>query len=108
MPTSLHPPTTAPVQPRSALIISADGDLRHRIAGQLLAMRWKPVLAKGGAEAFAHLDTARPEAVVLDGWLPDLDAGEFRRDLAALYPDLEVMSMDGTPSGTARKGPPPS
>ena len=95
----------ATVTPRSVLIVSPDGDLRHRIADQLTLMRWKPLEANGGAEAFQHLDCGRPEAILLDGWLPDLDAEEFRREIITLFPEIELMALDGTAGSTGRKGP---
>jgi len=29
----------------------------------------------------AHLDAARPEALLLDSWLPDLEVGEFAEQI---------------------------
>ncbi len=99
------PSVPGAVKPRSVLLISPDGDLRQRVAEQLLSIRWTAMLARGGAEAWAHLDQTRPEAILLDRWLPDLDADELSQELVSMFPDVDILAFDGTPlSSSGRRG----
>lgn len=83
---------------RSVVLVTPDADLRERIRTRLLHMRWDVLTAAGGAEAMAHLGPAAPEAMIVDHWLPDLDATEFVEHAAAMCPATELLHMDGSPS----------
>ncbi len=87
----------------TVLLVSPDTFLRDRLRRQLAGMRWTVLESGGGAEAMLLLDAHAPAAVLLDGWLPDLEAAEFARTLRLLYPAMDLLHMDGTvPSGTVR------
>jgi transcriptional regulator with AAA-type ATPase domain len=43
----------------------------------------------------AQMDELRPEALVMDHWLPDLEAGEFAGQVAMMYPGVDVLRVDG-------------
>jgi hypothetical protein len=59
-------------------------------------MRWQVLPASGGAEAMAHLHEVTPEAMIVDHWLPDLDASEFTEGAVAMCPGTDLLQMDGT------------
>ena len=42
----------------------------------------------------ALVDESRPEALLVDGWLPDLEATEFASQMAILYPGMDVLRLD--------------
>jgi DNA-binding NtrC family response regulator len=96
---------------RVAIVASSDRPLSQRLARSLEELRWVVRLAAGGAEAMAHLDAhfdlqageaaLLPSTLLVDSWLPDLEVRELVRELGELYPDLDVMSMDGTDLGAA-------
>ena len=101
--------------PRAAIIASSDTSLSLRLSRALEDLRWEVSLATGGADAMAHLDgsldtgagQARPvlaSTLLVDSWLPDLEVRELVRELSELYPDLDVLAIDGTDLGapTAR------
>ncbi len=90
------------VSSRKVVLVSADADLRRRLRGSLSGMRWEVHEAAGGAEAMTRLDDLRPEALLLDSWLPDLEVGEFAGQIRALYPSIELMRIDGGADGGAR------
>jgi transcriptional regulator with GAF, ATPase, and Fis domain len=94
--------TSATVQNRKVLIASADSTLRQRLIASLSAMRWQVSEVSGGAEAIGVLQQHSHDALVLDEWLPDLEVGEFAGNVAALFPKLEVLRMDGVAAGTER------
>ena len=90
---------------RSVLLASADGELRQRLRDRLAELRWSVREASGGAEAIARLDEERPEALLLDGWLPDLEVGELENRLLVHYPEVELLRMDGDSVPGAPKSP---
>ena len=88
---------------KTVVLASADVALRQRLRQSLAGMRWQVREAGGGAEAMAQMEEYRPEALVMDSWLPDLEAGEFAGQLPLLYPGVDVLRVDGDPvEGSAR------
>lgn len=92
----IHAIPSAAVQQRSVVVVIPDADLRQRLGDRLLDMRWHVLFASGGAEAMAHLGEAAPEAMIVDHWLPDLDAGEFAEQAAAMCPGTDLLQTDGS------------
>ena len=80
---------------RTAVIAGADIAFRHRLTAALTTLRWKVREAGGGAEAMALVESEPPEVLLLDRWLPDLEAGEFAQQMCQLYPEMDVLSTDG-------------
>jgi transcriptional regulator with GAF, ATPase, and Fis domain len=58
--------------------------------------------AVGGADAMARVEAVRPEVLLVDSWLPDLEVSEFAVQIRMLYPAVELMRMDGSVDGRAR------
>ncbi|MEO6924144.1 MAG: hypothetical protein ABI142_09990, partial [Bryocella sp.] len=80
---------------RSVVLASADVALRARLRDSLLGMRWKVREAGGGAEAMAQLEEQRPEALLVDSWLPDLEVSEFAGTVQEMFPGIELLRVDG-------------
>jgi len=80
---------------RTVVVASSDSSLRARLRTSLTGLRWQVREAGGGAEAMAQLEDARAEALVMDSWLPDLDATEFASQVRLLYPTMDLLRMDG-------------
>jgi len=83
------------VRVRSVVLASADAGLRQRLKVSLSDMRWQVREAVGGAEAMAQMEEHRPEALVVDNWLPDLEVGEFVGQMHQLYPSVDLLHFDG-------------
>lgn len=81
---------------RSVVIVSADAALRQRLLVSLSGMRWNVREACGGADAMAQVEDQAAEAVVLDAWLPDLEVGEFAARMEGMFPEMDVLRVDGT------------
>ncbi len=79
---------------RTVVLTSMDAHFRSRLRQQLTAMRWQVREAAGGAEALAHLEAQGAEAMVLDGALPDLEVGEFARQIRTLHPVMDLLRVD--------------
>lgn len=87
------------VTSRAVVVASSDPGIRLRLKEQLTGMRWTVGEAAGGVEAMAQVERDRPEALLVDGWLPDLEVGEFAGQMQTLYPRMDVLRMDGSVQG---------
>ncbi len=96
MTSSIHALHSNAVQQRSVVIVIPDADLRQRLGERLSSLRWRVLSASGGAEAMVHLDEAAPEAMIVDHWLPDLDAAEFTEHAALMCPGTDLLQTDGS------------
>ncbi len=85
-----------------ALLAIADASLRQRLGQALIELRWQVVETSGGADALAHLETGRSQAVILDKWLPDLDVNEFFQEVQTCYPNIDLISVDGSLQSSTR------
>lgn len=86
---------------RTAILVSADASLRQRLSETLTGMRWQVREASGGAEALTCLEQTPCEALLLDSWLPDLEATELATLLRQLYPALDLIRIDESDIATA-------
>ncbi len=88
---------TTGVTMRAVVVASADVALRERLAKELVSLRWNVIESGGGAEATAKVESTRPEALLVDSWLPDLEVGEFAGLMGAMYAGMDVLRVDGRP-----------
>ncbi len=92
------------VRARAVVVASADAVERQRVSESLRGMRWDVFEAGGGAEAMALAEEHRPEALLVDSWLPDLNSEELREEMAVLYPGTDVIGFEGIASSGAGAG----
>src|SRR5579875_2123294 len=102
MSTQTAPRPSTRTAERAVVLASADPALRERLRHSLSGLRWRVHEAAGGAEALTLLEQQRSEALLMDGWLPDLDASELAGQIAVMYPSVDVLSMDGGPLTSTR------
>jgi DNA-binding NtrC family response regulator len=81
----------------TAIVVSRDEGLRQRLAARLMDMRWQVREASGGAQAMLLLEEYGPEAMLLDNWLADLQVDEFAGQVRLLYPETDLLLLDGVP-----------
>ena len=91
---ALHNMDVRAAMSRTAVLVSADASFRQRLAEILIGMRWKVREASGGAEALSYLEESPSEALLLDFWLPDLEAGDFAEQLRIQYPNLDLICVN--------------
>jgi len=95
-------------EPRTVVLVSADAGLRARLGERLTGLRWRVREASGGAQAMMLLEAQPAEAMLVDNWLPDLEAGEFAAHVRLLYPEVDLLALHGgapdgdEPSGATR------
>ncbi|MFJ7493218.1 response regulator transcription factor [Streptomyces sp. NPDC097727] len=75
---SLHRPDGEPVR---VLVVDDEPDLAEVLAGALTGEGWQVRTAPDGASAVAEARVFRPDAVVLDRMLPDMDGLRVLREL---------------------------
>jgi DNA-binding NtrC family response regulator len=90
---------------RTVVVVSADAGLRRRLASSLTSLRWKVREAGGGAQAMMHLEAQPSEAMLVDGWLPDLEVREFAGYVKLLYPEMDLLWLDGGRGEESKWGP---
>jgi DNA-binding NtrC family response regulator len=93
------------VEMRTVLLTSPDVHFRARLRGQLTAMRWQVREAAGGAEAMALLEEQGAEALVLDSVLPDLEIGEFARQMRSEHPAMDMLRVNAVSDETGVRSP---
>jgi DNA-binding NtrC family response regulator len=97
------------MRPPVAIVTISDTTFRERVGRTLKSLRWHVLEAAGGAEALAQLETGAPTTVILDTWLPDLEIAEFVREVESNFPEVDMISTDGsfertTKPRSARRG----
>jgi DNA-binding NtrC family response regulator len=98
-------PNSNRIRPRIALVASADGNFRQRLSHALTGLRWQVREADGGAQAWAEAESALPEAVIVDSWLPDLDLDEFLKDFRSRFPQVDLVAAGGAAEQESPRGP---
>ena len=99
------PPVSPRLRPRTALVASADRSFRQRLGHVLAGLRWHVVEAEGGAEAWSEAETALPDAVIVDSWLPDLDLSEFLDEFRVRFPEVDLVTTAGNLAVESPRGP---
>lgn len=99
----LHP--VPRIRTRTVLLASADRSFRQRMSEVLAGLRWQVREAEGGAQAWAEAESFEPEALIVDSWLPDLDIAEFLSDFHGSFPQVDMVSSDGTGADAGPRGP---
>jgi DNA-binding NtrC family response regulator len=79
-----------------AILAIADISLRERVGKTLKNLHWQVLEAAGGAEALAQLEAGVSTAVILDTWFPDLEIDEFVKEVGLHFPDVDMISTDGS------------
>ena len=90
---------------RTVILASADAHFRARLRQQLTAMRWRVREAGGGAEAMLQLEAECAEAMVLDSALPDLEVGEFARQMRRQHPVMDLLRVDAGVEEVGQRSP---
>jgi len=80
---------------RTVVVVSADVEFRLQLCERLASLRWRVWQAGGGAEALMQMEAQPVTALLLDGWLPDLEVREFAAHVRLLYPEIEQVHLVG-------------
>jgi DNA-binding NtrC family response regulator len=105
VPASNTTPATARPHQRVVLVVSADHSFRQRLSETLSGLRWQVAEAASGAEAWSEAEETRPEAIIVDSWLPDLDSAEFLIDFRTQFPETDLIAAGGALETEGPRGP---
>jgi len=100
-----HPPTAAPGARARIVVADDNADMREYIA-RLLAARWDVVTVENGEQALAAIRAARPDLVLTDVMMPELDGFGLLRAVRAdpELGDLPVVMLSARAGEEARVG----
>src|SRR6476659_8789884 len=81
--------------PRSILIIDDEESIRKSLSGALKDEGYRVNSASSGREGLDALRAERPDVVLLDIWMPEMDGLETIKQLKSEWPDQLVIMMSG-------------
>jgi CheY-like chemotaxis protein len=77
------------------LLVDDDPQVRATIARGLVELGYRVEQAESGAEALAVIAGERPNLVILDYVMPEMDGAETAREIAKVDPDLPIIFSTG-------------
>ncbi len=80
---------------RAVLVVDDEASIRQSLLGALKDEGYKVRAASGGTECLELLRQDRPDVVLLDIWMPEMDGLETLKRIKAEWPDLVVIMMSG-------------
>ncbi|HEX3571270.1 MAG TPA: sigma 54-interacting transcriptional regulator [Acidobacteriaceae bacterium] len=83
------------IEPRTAILVSADTRLRRLLTECLKGLRWRVCEVNTGAQAMMLLDDVDFEAMILDSWLPDLQVNELAEMVRLSHRRMDLLFLDG-------------
>ena len=80
---------------RTVLIIDDEKSIRETLSAALKDEGYRVTTAASGREGIECLRSVKPEAVILDIWMPELDGLETLKLIKIEFPDQAVIMMSG-------------
>jgi two-component system nitrogen regulation response regulator NtrX len=80
---------------RTVLIVDDEASIRQSLTGALKDEGYKTSVAASGKEALEALRAERPDVVMLDIWMPEMDGLETLKQIKVEWPDQIVIMMSG-------------
>jgi two-component system nitrogen regulation response regulator NtrX len=80
---------------RTVLIIDDEASIRQSLTGALKDEGYRVNVASSGKEGIDQLRADRPDVVMLDIWMPEMDGLETLKQIKAEWPDQIVIMMSG-------------
>src|SRR3954466_9954311 len=80
---------------RSILVVDDEASIRQSLTGALKDEGYRVSVSASGKEALGAIRAERPDVVVLDIWMPEMDGLETLKQIKAEWPDQAVIMMSG-------------
>ena len=77
------------------LVVDDDPDVRSLLSDMLPSLGYAVDFASSGSEALASLDRHRPDLMMLDFAMPDMNGAEVAREALTRYPGLRIVFASG-------------
>ncbi len=84
---------------RTAVLATGDRALGGALGAELRGLRWQVREVVTAAEVFSLLVAEVPAVCFFDSWFPDLDARECVEQMQELYPEMDLVVLDGAELG---------
>jgi DNA-binding NarL/FixJ family response regulator len=84
-----------PPQPRTVLVVDDEAVIRRTLAKRLAKWQFKVITAENGSQALALMQSTRPQVVITDLFMPQVDGFELLRHLCGAAPELPVIVISG-------------
>ena len=87
------------------LIVDDETAILERLSGLLRASGWSVITASNGREALEKVTAGRPDAIVLDMIMPEMDGFQLARSLKSHldYRNIPILAATSLCSGADRK-----
>ena len=76
-------------------MVDDDPDVRSLLSDMLPSLGYAVDFAGSGSEALASLDRHRPDLMMLDFAMPDMNGAEVAREALTRYPGLRIVFSSG-------------
>jgi two-component system nitrogen regulation response regulator NtrX len=80
---------------RTVLVVDDESSIRQSLTGALKDEGYRVQVAASGREALEALKAARPDVILLDIWMPEMDGLETLKQVKKEFPDQLVLMMSG-------------
>jgi CheY-like chemotaxis protein len=81
------------MKPGKVLVVDDEPEVRQVLLEFLSSRGYDVTAASGGVEALAFVESEKPDLVLLDVAMPDMDGVETLRRIVAINPDLAVIMV---------------
>jgi len=81
------------MSPKKILVVDDEPDVRQLMEHFLTDRGYEVRLAENGRRGLAELDTFRPDVVLLDMHMPEMDGVETLKQLSARSPEVPVIMV---------------
>jgi PAS domain S-box-containing protein len=92
---SLEKPQLIHGRGQCILVVDDEADILRAMLGLLKTLNYRPVSAENGAQAIKVYRIWRPELVLLDVNMPEMDGMECARQLLSIDPDAKIVILSG-------------
>ena len=80
---------------RTVLVIDDEASIRQSLTGALKDEGYRVSVAASGREGLDAIRAGRPDAILLDIWMPEMDGLETLKQIKTEWPDQIVIMMSG-------------
>ncbi|MEK6693563.1 MAG: UDP-3-O-acyl-N-acetylglucosamine deacetylase [Nitrospirota bacterium] len=77
------------------MVVDDEASIRRSLSDILIDEGFDVILASDGHEALRRLDTAIPDLILLDIWMPGMDGTEVLKEIKTRRPDIKVIVISG-------------
>ena len=81
------------MKPGKVLVVDDEPEVRQVLLEFLSSRGYEVTAASGGVEALAFVESEKPDLVLLDVAMPDMDGVETLRRIVAINPSLAVIMV---------------